>query len=148
MNLVQHILEDARKRLVVVSAETLVCEAAGILANSSTPLVVVCDSEGIAVGVLSKTDIMKILAELRADAVAMSTGAIMTKTFLSCHVNQTLQGVWETMNERSLRSVPILDESGRPQGVVHARDLARALLSEVGEEEVSLRDYVLGIGYQ
>jgi len=52
------------------------------------------------------------------------------------------------MNARSLRCVPILDDSGRPQGVVHARDLARALLDEVTEEEVLLRDYVLGVGYQ
>jgi hypothetical protein len=33
-------------------------------------------------------------------------------------------------------------------GVVHARDLARALLEEVTEEEALLRDYVLGVGYQ
>jgi CBS domain-containing protein len=52
------------------------------------------------------------------------------------------------MNARSVRSIPVLDDSGRPQGIVHARDLARTLLEEVDEEELLLRDYVLGIGYQ
>jgi CBS domain-containing protein len=52
------------------------------------------------------------------------------------------------MNARSLRCVPILDDSGRPHGVVHARDLVCALLEEVKEEEALLRDYVLGVGYQ
>jgi CBS domain-containing protein len=52
------------------------------------------------------------------------------------------------MNARSLRAIPIFDVSGRPQGVVYARDLARALLDEMNEEELLLRDYVLGIGYQ
>jgi CBS domain-containing protein len=126
----------------------LISEAAEILASPDTPLVVVCDGQGIAVGVISKTDIMKALARARADAVKMNTGAIMTHPVLSCHVDQTLQRVWESMNARSLRSVPILDDSGRPQGVVHARDLAHALLDEVNEEEVLLRDYVLGVGYQ
>jgi CBS domain-containing protein len=148
MILVQHILEDARRRLAVLSRETSVPDAAEILANPDTPLAVVCDSEGIAVGVVSRTDIVKALASARVDAHKMNTGAIMTSPMLSCHVGQELQGVWATMNARSLRCVPILDDSGRPQGVLHARDLARALLDEVTEEEGLLRDYVLGVGYQ
>ena len=148
MNLVQHILEDARRRLAVVSREALVCDAFEILANPNTPIAVVCDSEGIVVGVVSRSDIVKVLASAKGDAHKMNTGAIMTSPVYSCHVDQALQGVWTTMNARSLRCVPILDASGRPQGVVHARDIARALLDEVTEEEVLLRDYVLGVGYQ
>jgi CBS domain-containing protein len=148
MVLVQHILEDARRRLALLSREALVSEAAEILANPNTPLAVVCDGQGIAVGVISRTDIVKVIACARVDAIKMNTGAIMTNRVLACHVDQPLQRVWETMNARSLRCVPILDDYGRPQGIVHARDLARALLDEVTEEEVLLRDYVLGVGYQ
>ena len=148
MNLVHNILEDARKRLAVLSREALVSEAAEILANPNMPLVVVCDNEGIVVGVVSRGDIVRVLARARADAHKMTTGATMTTSVFSCHVNQTLQEVWEAMNARSLRSVPIFDDSGRPQGVVHARDLASALLKEVDEEEALLRDSFLGIGYQ
>ena len=148
MILVQHILEDARRRLAVLSRDALVSEAAGILANPNTPLAVVCDGQGIAVGVISRINIVKALAWARADAIKMSTGAIMTNPLLSCHVDQPLQRVWETMNARSLRCIPVLDDCGRPQGIVHARDIARALLDEVTEEEVLLRDYVLGVGYQ
>jgi CBS domain-containing protein len=148
MILVQHILEDARRRLAVLSQEALVSEAAEILTNPNTPIAVVCDREGIAVGVVSRIDIVKALACAGVDAHKMNLGAIMTSPILSCHVDQALQGVWATINARSLRCVPILDDSGRPQGVVHARDLARALLDEVTQEEVLLRDYVLGVGYQ
>jgi hypothetical protein len=34
------------------------------------------------------------------------------------------------------------------KGVVHARDVGSALLDEVTQKEVLLRDYVLGVGYQ
>ncbi len=51
------------------------------------------------------------------------------------------------VHKRSVTAVAV-DEAGRPLGVVHARDVARALLDEVTYEEVLLRDYVLGIGYQ
>jgi hypothetical protein len=37
---------------------------------------------------------------------------------------------------------------GAPQGVLHARDVAIALLDEVNCEEVLLRNYVMGVGYQ
>jgi CBS domain-containing protein len=148
MNLVRHILDDARKRLAVLSRDSLVSEAAEILANPQMPLVVVCDSEGIAVGVVSRGDIVRVLARAKGDAHKMTTSATMTTAVLSCHVDQTIRQVWENMNARSLRAVPIFDGSGRPQGVAYARDVARALLDEVNEEELSLRDYVLGIGYQ
>jgi CBS domain-containing protein len=148
MILVQHILEDARQRLAVVSREASACDAAGILANANTPLVIVCDSEGVAVGVVSRTDIVKVFSRIRGDAVNTTAEAIMTKTIHSCHVDQTLQSVWATMGARSLRCTPVLDNCGRPQGVIHARDVARALLGEVTDEELMLRDYVLGIGYQ
>ena len=148
MVLVQHILEDARKRLAVLDRQALVSEAAAILANPDTPLIVVCDSEGVAVGVVSKSNIIRAIAVAKNAAVKMSAGDVMTRPVLSCHVSQTLQGVWDTMNARTVRSVPVLDDSGRPEGVVHARDLVRALFNEVEEEELLLRDYVLGIGYQ
>src|SRR5262249_1640217 len=98
MNLVQHILEDARKRLALLSREALVSEVAGILANPNTPLVVVCDSEGFAVGVVSKTDILRVVAVAGPDACKRNAGTIMTNPVLSCHVDQTLQQVWQTMN--------------------------------------------------
>jgi CBS domain-containing protein len=148
MVLVKHILEDARNRLAVLSREALVAEAAEILTNPNTPLVLVCDGQGIVVGVVSKSDIIKALAVAQDNALKMKIGDLMTNSIISCHVDQALQLVWDTMNARCVRSVPVMDDSGRPQGIVHARDLARALLNEVDEEEVLLRDYVLGIGYQ
>jgi CBS domain-containing protein len=146
--LVQHILDAARKRLAVLSREALVPDAAKILAHPDTPLVVVCDRKGIAVGVMSRTDIIKLLAYAGTGVFDTNAGTIMTKSIVSCHVDQPLQQVWTIMNARFLRCTPVLDNEGRPQGVVHARDIARALLDEETHEEELLRDYVLGIGYQ
>ena len=148
MTLVLHILEAARKRLAVLSREASLFEAAEILANRNTPLVVVCDSDGIAAGVITRGDVVQVLATARVDACELNADAIMAKPMLSCRLDDPLQRVWAIMNSRSLRSVPILDEEGRPQGVVYARDVASALLDEATHEEVLLRDYVMGVGYQ
>ena len=147
MILVKHILEAAQKRLVVLSQEASLFDAARILANPDTPLVVVCDSDGIAVGVISSSHVIKVLATAGVDALSFNAGAIMTKPVLSCHVDETLQQVWAVMNSRTLPCAPILGDDGRAQGIVHARDVAIALLDEVNYEELLLRDYVMGVGY-
>ncbi len=132
----------------MLSPDSLVCDAAEILANPTTPLIVVCDNDGVVVGVISRTDIIKAIARARVNAFGTNASLIMTRSVLSCHVDQTLQRVWANLNGLSLRCAPVLDADGRPLGVVHARDLARALLDEATQEEELLRDYVLGIGYQ
>ena len=49
---------------------------------------------------------------------------------------------------RILPRAPVLGDDGRAQGVLHARDVAIALIDEVNYEDVLLRDYVMGVGYQ
>jgi CBS domain-containing protein len=149
MMLIQHILDDARTRLAVLGRTAPLTAAAKILANPATPLAIVCDDEGIALGVVSRADIVKAFCRASSDVFATSVAAIMTRDVLSFQVNETLQSVWAALStRRGLRCAPVLDSLRRPQGVVHARDIARALLDEVANEEQLLRDYVLGVGYQ
>ena len=148
MALVMHILEAARKRLAVLSREASLFDAARILANRDTPLIVVCDGDGIAVGVISTSHVINVLATTGVDALGLDAGAIMTKPLLSCHADENLQQVWAVMTARTLPCAPILDDDGRAQGVLHARDVAIALLDEVNYEELLLRNYVMGVGYQ
>ena len=145
---VKHVLEAARKRLAVLCREASLIDAARILANRDTPLIVVCDGDGIAAGVISSSHVVNVLATAGVDALGLNAGAIMTKPLLSCHVEDSLQQVWAAMSSRTLPSAPILDDDGRAQGILHARDVAIALLDEVTYEELLLRDYVLGVGYQ
>ena len=148
MNLVQHIIEDAQRRLAVLRLDASIKDLAKILANPNTPLVVVCDSEGVALGVVSSADIVNALSRNSSEAINANAAALMTQPIHFCEADQTLQSIWSSMGAGSHRCIPVLDKAGRPRGVVHARDVARALLDEVTNEEVLLRDYVLGIGYQ
>ena len=150
MMLVKHILEPARSRLAVLNQEASIFDAAQILANQNThtPLVVVCDSNGIAVGVIAPIHIVHVLATAGVDALGFNAGAIMTKPALTCRIDEALEQVWTVMNSRILPCAPILDDDGRPHGVLFARDVAIALIDEVNYDEKLLRDYVMGVGYQ
>jgi CBS domain-containing protein len=148
MNKVQHIIEDAQRRLAVLRLDASIGDIAGVLANPVTPLVVVCDAAGFALGVVSSADIVGALSRDSVEAVKANAAALMTQPIRSCSPDESLQSIWEAMGAGSVRSIPVLDSEGRPLGVIHARDVARALLDEVTNEEILLRDYVLGIGYQ
>jgi len=148
MILVKHVLEPARKRLAVLSRQASIFDAAKILANRDTPLIVVCDGDGIAIGVISPSHIVNTLATAGADALGFNAGAMMTKPALSCHIDEALEQVWTVMTARTLPCAPILDDDGRAQGVLFARDVALALLDELNYDEKLLRDYVMGVGYQ
>ena len=148
MSLVQHIIEDAQRRLAVLRLDASIADVARLLANPITPLVVVCDSDGVALGVVSSADIVSALSREGGEAINANAAALMSQPIHACDAKQTLQSIWDSMGAGSHRCIPVLDGAGRPQGVVHARDVARALLDEVTHEELLLRDYVLGIGYQ
>lgn len=148
MILVKHVLEDARKHLAVLTREASIFEAAEVLANRNTPLAVVCDSEGIVLGVISQSHLVNALATARANAVNLNAGAIMTKPLLCCRAEEPLDQVWSVMSSRTLPCAPIVDNDGRAQGLLHARDVAIALIDEGTYEEGLLCDYVMGIGYK
>ena len=148
MSLVQHIIEDAQRRLAVLRLDASIADVARLLANPVTPLVVVCDSNGVALGVVSSADIVSALSRDGGEAINSNAAALMSQPIHSCDAKQSLQSIWDSMGAGSHRCIPVLDSAGKPQGVVHARDVARALLDEVTHEELLLRDYVLGIGYQ
>lgn len=148
MILVKHVLKDARKHLAVLTQEASIFEAAGILANRDTPLAVVCDGEGVVLGVISQSHLVNALATARGNALNLNAGAIMTKPLLCCRVDESLEQIWSVMNSRTLPCAPVVDDAGRAQGLLHARDVAIALIDAGTYEEGLLRDYVMGIGYQ
>ena len=146
--LVRQILDAARQRLAILSWDAPVIAAAEILANPNTPLIVVCDSMGVAIGVITRMDLVKRFSAGPDEAFAANAGDVMTQPVFSCHEDERLQFVWDGLSARQLRCVPVLDDSRRPSGVAHAREIVSALLEEVTHEELLLRDYVLGIGYR
>ncbi len=133
MMLVVHILDSAQKRLAKLQPQSGVCEAAALLLNRETPLIVVCDQAGVTVGVVSRTDVIKTLARADGDLLSMRVEDIMTRGVLSCRPHQPLRDVWKSLNDWSLRCAPILDANARPQGVIQRARYRRCTAGRGGE---------------
>ncbi len=144
---VERMLPAARKRLVTVSDDAPLVSAAKLLRDLHTDLVVVCNSDELLAGVITKTDVVRQISDCQGAGCATATSIVMTRAVVLCHPSDSLHNVWSIMKERGLKNIPVVDHASRPIGVLNARDALEGLLEEVEHEEVLLRDYVMCVGY-
>ena len=145
---VQSILPVAQKRMITVQEDASLVDAARLLSGTHRALLVVCNGEGAMVGVITKTDVVRQVAQYHGSVDGKKLSTVMTRTVTSCQSDDQLHDVLAVMKEMGFVHIPILDKNSRPAGVVNTRDALQALLREVKDEELLLRAYVMGVGYQ
>lgn len=146
--LANQLLTEARKRLKTIGTEALLTDAARELSTQHGELVVVCDADGKAVGVITKADVVRRITNCQGAACRATAAAAMTKEVISCRPDDRLTDVWTRMKEHGLRHIPVVDAHSRPIGIINARDALHALLSNTAHEVELLRDYVMSVGYR
>ena len=144
---VETILPVALQRLITIQADAPLVDVAKLLCDTHRALVVVCDPDGIMAGVITKTDVVRQIARSQ-NLDTITAAAVMGGGGASCRSNDLLHDVLTTMKERGFVHIPIVDQQSRPSGVVNAWDALQALLKEVKDDQLLLRDYVMGIGYR
>lgn len=144
---VEELSETARESLVAITEDAKLVEAAKLL-TSRTDLLVVCDGEGTLRGVVTKTDVVKQISVCQGATCMCPVSTVMTRDVALCREKDLLQNVSVLMKERHLKNVPVVDGDNRPLGVLTARAVLRALLSDAEFEEAQLINYVKGIGYR
>ncbi len=144
---VESMLSAARKRLVTISEDAPLVSAAKLLGDLNADLVVVCNSDELLAGVITKTDVVRQISGCQGAGCARAISIVMTRAVSLCHPSDSLHDVWSIMKGRGLKNIPVVDRDSRPIGVLNARDALEGLLGEVEHEEVLLRDYVMCVGY-
>jgi signal-transduction protein with cAMP-binding, CBS, and nucleotidyltransferase domain len=145
--LVEQLLPEARKRLVTISDDSPLIEAAKLL-RAGTDLIVVSDPAGLLVGVITKSDVVSQISHCEGASCLSRASTVMTRSVATCSRCDWVKDVWLTMKQRELKNIPIIDAESRPLGLLNARDVLQALLKNVEYEESLLIDYVAGIGYR
>jgi CBS domain-containing protein len=145
--IVEQLLPKARERLVRVTDDARLIEAAKLL-QAAVELVIVCDTAGVLAGVITKTEIVVQISRCQGSNCIMSAELVMTRDVVLCEPKDLLRDVWARMKVRDLKHIPVVDEESRPLGLLHARDILQALLSASENEDALLRDYVMGVGYR
>jgi len=148
MKLVSSMDAVACSRLVTISCDASLVDAAKLLAATQISLVVVCNYDGVMVGVITKTNLVQEIGRCGESACMTAAADVMTRNVTYCRSTDCLPDVLSMMGKRGFVHIPVVDEHCRPLGVVNARDALRALMADEKYEASLLRDYVMGVGYR
>lgn len=148
MSRIQDILSVASQRLVTIPMAATVVTAAKLLSERKAGLVVVCSPEGRMQGVVSKSDVVRQISHCQGCSCTTVVADVMSRDVVACTPDQALYDVWLLMKDRRLKQVPVADASRVPLGLLYASEALEVLMKEVEQQELMLRDYVMGIGYR
>ena len=133
-------------RLVVIGIDASLRNAAVALSNPHIGLLVVCDGASRAVGIVSKSDIVRHLSGVGVAKTPVAT--LMSRNIVSCDPEDDLYATWQRMAAQDLQNMPVLSAGSKPLGVLDIRDALKALFEQEEYQERLLSNYVSGIGYQ
>ncbi|MEU7033702.1 CBS domain-containing protein [Streptomyces sp. NPDC046237] len=98
----------------------------------------VLSSEGRVVGVVSEADVLgKVPGEDRGSAGSVTAGSLMSAPAITVPRGATIAGAARLMGRGRLKRLPVVDEDGRPVGVVSRGDLLKVYLrsdTEIAED--------------
>ena len=143
---IETLAATAAARLAVVTTDTLLRNAAAALSNPRIGLLIVCDENKRATGVVSKSDIVRHLTD--AGVTEAPVANLMSRNVISCRHEDDLYATWQRMMTQSLQNMPVLSTDAQPLGVLDIRDALKTLLEQEEYLERLLTNYVAGIGYQ
>ena len=105
-------------------------EAAGILDSKKISGLPVVDADGVLVGVMSQTDLVRARAnqDLVTNWPGVAVGQVMTKPALTIPVTASLEEAAKVMEERRVHRLVVTDVAATPIGIISTSDLVRSWL--------------------
>lgn len=102
--------------------------------------VVVTEGDNV-VGIVSERDVVRALCDRGSALLDLAAGDIMTSSVLFCDPQDTVDSLAETMTERRIRHVPVLD-NGRLAGIVSIGDVVKSRITQLEEDRQQLESYI------
>ncbi|MDH7808666.1 MULTISPECIES: CBS domain-containing protein [Rhizobium/Agrobacterium group] len=131
-------------RLMVINVAATLQSAARTFSNPGIGLAVVSETGGKAMGVLSKSDLIRHLTDIEQNA---SIETLMSRNIIFCSPSDELQVAWQVMVEHRIQNMPVLGADAKPLGVLDIRDALKVLFEQEQLQEHMLANYIAGIGY-
>lgn len=142
--LVKQILKSkGGSAVVTIQPDTLVSEAANILAQRRIGGLVVTRDDDSVEGILSERDIVRSLAVRGASCLDEPIEDMMTRNPVCCGFNDTSDQVLARMTDGRFRHMPVV-EDGKLVGIVTIGDVVKARLQELSMEKSALEGMIMG----
>lgn len=140
---VEAILKSKGAKVVTVTPETTVSEAAKILKRARIGAVVVSNDGSDVQGILSERDIVNTMADptKRTGLLEKPVSALMTREVLTCEPEDTVQKCMALMTDRRVRHLPVV-QGEKMIGLISIGDVVKNRLEELEIEAGFLRELI------
>ncbi|HEY8595781.1 MAG: CBS domain-containing protein [Alphaproteobacteria bacterium] len=140
MNVAQ-ILEGKGADVFTVNSDARISEAVDLLNANNIGALVVVDTAGRVVGILSERDIVRRLSGDRAAVLAGAISQVMTAKPFTCTRATEIDELMHIMTDKRIRHMPVV-EDGELVGVVSIGDVVKRKIEEIEHEAAALREYI------
>jgi CBS domain-containing protein len=139
--IIGQILKSKGRGVMTASPDDSIQEIAMRLASRKIGAIVVVGEGGKVIGIISERDIIRLIAEHGAGALAMPARDGMTREVVSCTRESTLDEIMETMTKGRFRHIPVI-EDGALVGIISIGDVVKHHTAEVELEVTAMRGYL------
>jgi CBS domain-containing protein len=129
--------------VVTISPDALVAEASKLLARHKIGALIAVEDDGAIAGILSERDIVRGVAQQEDMCLKARVRDLMTASVFTCHQDDALESLAQTMTSRRIRHLPVVDDAGKLVGIVTIGDVVKSRLEEAAMEVDNLRHYVV-----
>jgi CBS domain-containing protein len=112
------------------------------LAQQNVGALIVVDGDRV-LGIVSERDIVRRIAEHGAALLDAPVSQIMTTSVLSCSSQDSVDSIAETMTERRVRHMPVIDD-GELVGIVSIGDVVSSRIRQLEQDRGQLEHYISG----
>jgi CBS domain-containing protein len=116
-------------------------EAAELLVSRNIGAVIVADSQGTVLGILSERDIVRAIVRLGAQVLDDAVSAHMTSKVVTTTEDESIHATMEKMNLGRFRHLPVIKD-GKLGGILSIGDVVKYRLAEMEHEHSALREYI------
>lgn len=136
------VLRQKGNAVISVTPDSPVTEVARIIEQRRIGAVMVLDSRGAVLGIVSERDVVRALAT-RAEGIAgLSAQDLMTREVVMVGPQTPVDAALRIMDEHYFRHLPVVDDACVLLGLVSVRDLVRHRIAQQDQAVESLTHYV------
>ncbi len=143
MTTVAAILKHKGYQVTTVSPTLTIDQVAGVLAEQRIGAVLVVDSTGQLLGIVSERDIVRCLAANGARTLEMTAGQLMTRALQLARPETTVAEAMARMTVGRFRHLPVIEHDALV-GLISIGDVVKARIMDQEDEVDSLKAYVAG----
>ena len=143
MTTVAAILKHKGYQVTTVSPTLSIERVTSVLAEHRIGAVLVVDSAGQLLGIVSERDIVRCLAANGARTLEMTAGQLMTRALQVAHPDTTVAEAMARMTVGRFRHLPVMEREVLA-GLISIGDVVKARIMEQEGEVDSLKAYVAG----